>query len=265
MRRNVLIIFFAVICLTGCIGRSESNKILMPDNQQSAKSSRPERDLTIYNDDFRDVNENQWDFAQLTYSEDQLVNFKRAEMKYVDGYLVIETQKGFFSKAGYESKFTLSGDFDIEIDCKMHFNKNLSGMEERAVFSIGERDNDWKNASFAWIQLLNKPGWSDAIMDASAVVNNKFQTKKKVKISKFDGSLRFLREANELTMLYRTKNSLKWVNLAKVKYSTKNMKITFYAANFTLKLKSIDATKNFKAEFDEFRINAAYDVIESDI
>ena len=262
---NIPAFFVLILGLTPIFNDCWAIEGFVADNRQAAQVSTVNPDLSTYRDTFEKPKANLWDLAQLTYSKSQLPNFKRADIRYADGGLVIETQKGHFSKAGYESRFTLSGDFDIQIDCNTKFSKKLNGMEERVIFSIGERDKDWRDAAFAWIQLLNKPRWSKGIMEPLCRINKKYKTGKKINMSDFDGSLRFVRESKKLSMHYRQKNSPKWKKLATMNYSPADMKIIFYVSNYTLESRSITSETQFKARFQAFQINAAQYIIESDI
>lgn len=259
------VIIALMMWLTPIFGHCDTAVTKIAENRQKVENLSANASLSSYLDTFDKPKSNQWDMAQLTYSKAQLTNFKRADLRYVNGGLEIETQKGFYSKAGYESRFTLSGDFDIQLDCKTKFSKNLSGMEERIVFSIGERNKDAWDADFAWIQLLNKPKWSKGLMDASCMLGKKFKTGKKIKINAFDGSLRLMRKSKKISMFYRSKNQSKWVKMTTMKYSSADMKIIFYVSNFTAKRKSVTSDKQFKATFDTFQINTAQNIIESDI
>ena len=260
-----LLVVAIIMCLAPVLGIGAAAVRASADSRQVVEGSAANGPLSGYRDTFDRPNPNQWDLAQLTYSQQQLANFKRADMRHVNGSLEIETQKGFFSKAGYESHFTLRGDFDIQLDCRTQLNRKLRGMEERMVFSIAERDKDAWEADFAWIQLLNKPKWSKGYLDASCMLKKKFKTGKKIKMDAFDGSLRFMRSGTKLTMYYRPKSKSKWIKMTSMKFSSADMKIIFYVSNFTAKLKSVSSETTYQVAFDTFQINSAQKIIESDI
>ena len=222
--------------------------------------------LSYYNDSFDSHRTDLWDFAQLTYNPKQISKFKRADFKFNNGKLLIETKKGFFSKAGFESRFTLSGDFDIQIDCSTEFLNKSVGMDQRVLFSVSERGKLAEYSIVAWIQLLKKKGDSRGYMTASCnyPIGN-WETGNRTTIDTFDGTLRLIRKRGKIIMSYRLKNKHEWVKMASLDFTKKDMKIVFFVNNFIWGRKDIDANSGFKAAFDNFKINAAHAIIESEI
>ena len=109
-------------------------------------------------------------------------------------------------------------------------------------------------------------GKSRGYMDAT--YNNAFnnyKTAKYISIDKFDGTLRLIRKKRKIIMSYRLKENGEWVKLASPIFSKKDMKIVFFVNNFIWGRKKVSANSGFKAVFDNFKINAAHAIIESEI
>lgn len=263
-KKKFISIAILIACMFfACVSSEE--KIKIPSDSKPIENTMSNTALLSFQDSFDIPRPDLWDFAQLTYNKNQLENFKRATITYSDGAMSIKTTKNSFSKVGYESKFTLQGDFDIQIKCKAIFKKGLKGIDQRAVFSISERNQNAYLADFAWIQLLKKSKNTKITFDAAHSLNKKFKYDKIITGSDFDGYLRFVRKGTTLVTQIKDLQESQWTKLAKVKFTDNDMKIVFYGSNFTGKLKKISTDKSFQVKFDDFKIVNAQGIEESDI
>jgi len=68
------------------------------------ENSLPQSKLEYYNDTFDKMREDLWDRAGYLYREEQVQNFKQADLRFENGKLIIRTQTGSFSKGGIASR-----------------------------------------------------------------------------------------------------------------------------------------------------------------
>ena len=106
------------------------------------------------------MREDLWDRAGYLYREEQVQNFKQADLRFDNGKLIIRTQAGSFSKGGLSSKYVLRGDFDIQLNCRMDFIKGISSRDMDQAFNFGVFDKSLKigKMSMALIGLSMKGG-----------------------------------------------------------------------------------------------------------
>ena len=123
-----IIAFLSLIILAAVLACAAEKAALQ------VKNGLQQDELTYYSDTFDKIREDLWDRAGYLYREEQRQNFKPADMRFVDGKLIIRTQTGSFSKGGIASRYVLRGDFDIQLDCQMDLLKGISGMDQ--LFNI---------------------------------------------------------------------------------------------------------------------------------
>ena len=95
--------------------------------------------------------------------------------------------------------------------------------------------------------------------------NGKYHPGNSHEISNFDGTLRIVRKGSKITTLYRTKGGKEWKTLDTLWSTSNDLWFGFQLQNFTAKRTSITAKAPITATFDNFRINAAEEIIEGDI
>ena len=122
---------------------SETNKSAnLPSEKSLAQGG-----LAYYNDSFDRLREDVWEEAQLPYSG------KISHMPLIaveNGKLKISTRTGDFCKGGLGSRYTLKGDFDIQVDCQMDFLEWASGMDQVLLFVVQEK----RSGEFVSIGLI---------------------------------------------------------------------------------------------------------------
>ena len=77
--------------------------------------SLPQSEIAYFNDSFEKMREDLWDRAGYLNKEEQMQNFKQADLHFNSGKLILQTQTGSFSKGGLSSRYALRGDFDIQL------------------------------------------------------------------------------------------------------------------------------------------------------
>ena len=71
------------------------------DNAPKPKQARaPKNELIYYSDEFDNMREDLWDPVGYLYRDEQVQNFKKAEMNFEEGKLILHTRTGSFSKGG---------------------------------------------------------------------------------------------------------------------------------------------------------------------
>jgi hypothetical protein len=229
------------------------------------ENSLPQSELAYYSDSFDKMREDLWDRAGYLYQEEQVKNFKQANLLFENGRLIIQTQTGSFSKGGLSSRYSLSGDFDIQLNCQMNFIKGISGMDQ--AFNIGVFEKSLKKGkiSLAGIGLSMKEGSSQGYISSNCVANGKRKKGSFRKTDNFNGSFRLLRIGKAISTLYKSAGSPEWTRMNTFRLTDKDMLIGFQVRNFFANRTTIRANYSISATFDSLKINAAHAIIEEEI
>jgi hypothetical protein len=251
-------IFFVALSVffQGCATEPVSSKI---------ENGLPQSKLAFYNDSFDSLREDLWEKAGFTFSQTQLRQFKAASLTIENGVLRIETKTGGFSKGGLVSKYKLRGDFDVQVDCHIDFLIGIHDMDQVPGFGVVERGKTPGEMRGIFIGLLKKGQGGESIIYSNYREKRKLYPGNWHRTSDFHGTLRFVRTGHEISTLYKREGEAQWKKQNTFP-STKNDAIVgFGLQNFIVRRNSITAKSAITAKFDNFRINAAQEIIEEEI
>jgi hypothetical protein len=229
------------------------------------EKSLPQSELEYYNDSFDKIRDDFWDRAGYLWREEQIQNFKLADMRFENGKLFISTKTGSFSKGGLASKYAFRGDFDIQLDCRINFLKGTSGMDQLLNFLVIDKSGKIGKASVVVINLTMGEGSYQGWLGTGALINGRWNKGGSQKIENFDGTLRILRKGKNISTLYKKKRATAWNKMHTFRANDNDLVFGFQVRNFFNKRTTIRATQSISAEFDSFRINAAQEIIEEEI
>jgi hypothetical protein len=229
------------------------------------ENSLPQSKLEYYNDSFDKLREDLWDRAGYLPREEQVKNFKQADMRFDNGKLIIRTHTGSFSKAGLSSKYALRGNFDIQLNCRMDFIKGISGMDQ--VFTFGVYDKSLKKGelSFAIIGLFIEGGFNTGYLFGNCAVNGINKRGSSHRTENFNGTFRIVRSGKTVSTFYKNAEATEWAQINNFQVTDKDMMIGFQLRNFFLNRTIIEAKHSISAEVDSLKINAAREIIEEEI
>lgn len=229
------------------------------------ENSLPQGELARYNDSFDKMREDLWDRAGFLHKQEQIQNFKLADMHFESGKLIIRTKTGSFSKGGLGTKYSFRGDFDIQLDCRTQFLSSASGMDQLLNILVVDTSGMIGRPDTIFINLrigeLMHQGW----LESGAIINGRWKKGGSKLMENFDGTLRILRKGNRFSTLYKNKGASAWSNLYTFSATDNDMLFGFQVRNFFNKRTTIRATQSTSAEFYNFRINAAQGIIEEEI
>ena len=229
------------------------------------EKSLPQNKLAYYNDSFDKLRTDLWEKAGLIRNKAQMANFKLAKMRIDDGKLIMETKTGCFSKGGLASKYTLKGDFDIQVDCQIDFLKGLFDMDQSLIFLIIEKGGKLESNNIVFLNLFKKGDRDYNTVITGFWKNGKYHRGNWHKIKDFDGSLRIVRIGDEISTLFKRKGDTEWKKMDTFQSTPNDIMLGFKLQNFMRNRVSITARSPITATFDNFRINAAEEIIEEDI
>jgi hypothetical protein len=253
---------FLLLAFLGALLSCETDKA-----QLRIKNSLPQSELEYYNDSFDKMREDLWDRAGYLYREEQVKNFKQADLGFENGKLVIRTQTGSFSKGGLSSTYSLKGDFDIQLDCRMDFIKGISSMDMDQLVNLGvfEKSLTMGKMSTVIIGLSMKGGSDQVHLFSNYIVNGKRRGGSSQKIENYNGTFRILRTGKTISTLYKINGMAEWNRLNTFRVTDTDMLIGFQVRNFFGNRTTIEANHSISAEFDSLKINAAEQIIEGEI
>jgi len=240
----------------GCVTDTASLKI---------EKSLPQNKLAYYNDSFDKFRTDLWEKAGYIHSEAVKANLKLAKMEIKNGKLWVQTETGCFSVGGLGSRYAIRGDFDIQVDCQIDFLEGIYDMDQSLVFAAIGKGKELGKDDTVFLCLLKKGGRDFSTIFSAARKNGRFYLGDWHKIENFDGSLRIVRIGDEISTLFKRKGDAEWKKMDIFRSTPNDMMLGFKLQNFTLIRTSITARSPITATFDNFRINAAEDIVEEDI
>lgn len=240
----------------GCVTDTATLKI---------EKTLPQSKLAYYNDSFDKFRTDLWEKAGYIPNEAQKANFKLAKVRIQDGKLWVQTETGCFSKGGVGSKYGLKGNFDIQVDCQIDFLEGLYDMDQLLNFLIVEKGKELKTMNSVFLCLYKKGGRDFNTIFSGFRKNGRFHRGNWYRIGNFDGTLRIVRIGDRISMLFKRKGDAEWKKMDTFQSTPNDVMIGFKLDNFTSMRTSITARSHITATFDNFRINAAEEIIEEDI
>lgn len=221
--------------------------------------------LAYYSESFDKLRSDLWDKSGFAFEETQLENIKLADMSIEDGKLILRTKIGAYSKAGLGSRYALRGDFDIQIDCQIDFYQEMSGMDQLVHFLVIDKTMDYESMNLVTINLVKRgEAFKSYIVTAFRKQGN-YKNFNYEEIKQFHGSLRITRLGSRVSTFYREGSEEKWKRLGTTSFNTNDVLVSLGATNFVAAREKIDASKSITVTFDNFRINAAQEIVEDEI
>jgi hypothetical protein len=251
----VLSVAFSGLFL-GCVTDTTSLKI---------EKSLPQNKLAYYNDSFDKFRTDLWEKGGYIPNEAQKANFNLARVGVRGGKLSIKTETGCFSKGGLGSKYALRGNFDIQVDCQIDFLEGVYDMDQLLSLLVIERGKELKTMNSVMFGLNKKGGRDFNKIFSGSRKNGRYHRGNAYGIGNFDGTLRIVRIGDRVSGLFKRKGDAEWKKMDTFQSPPNDVMIGFGLVNFTAGRTSITAESPITATFDNFRINAAEEIIEEDI
>jgi hypothetical protein len=224
-------------------------------------------ELARYNDSFESLRGDLWEKIGFIRGASLRTDFKQADLLVEGGRLKIETKTGCFSSGGVTSKFFFRGDFDVQVDCDVDFLKQLPSMDQLVYFLASDMTAELEDSKLenVFLQMI-KEGAGEAYISGYSLSRGKRDRCSASKIGdRFRGSLRIVRVGNLITLMYATTPGGEWQTACSFSRPANDTRINIGVRNFFERRTAIDATSPVMAQFDNFRVNAAQEITESEI
>jgi hypothetical protein len=223
--------------------------------------------LAYYNDSFDKFREDIWEKAALTWTREQLADYKLADITIENGQLSIKTKKGGFSQGGLGSKYVLRGDFDVQLDCHIDFLKRGQEIDQYLFFFVvGRQAKGKKDRSVANIGVVKKAGKRKGIIfSRQRIEGERLPVSKGPRIGRFHGSFRIVRIGDRMSTRFKKKGEDLWREMSSFTFPLEGARLGFTLQNFIAQRTSVTASASISARFDNFKINAAQGIIEDEI
>ncbi len=249
-----------LICLTllifACVTERASLKI---------EKSLPPSKLAYCNDSFDKLREDMWENSNYIPGEAAMSNFKPADVRIEDGKLRVTTKTGYFSKGGLSTKYTIKGDFDIQIDCHIDFLEGNYGMDQFVHLFVVDKGKEIEALDGVMFGLVKRGDRDIGTIFSGYYEKGRYQFGAWHYMGNFHGALRIVRMGDKISLLHREQGKEGWKELDTIRSTTKDLMFAFRVGNFIVKRTSITAGSSVIARFDNFRINAAEGIIEDEI
>jgi hypothetical protein len=233
--------------------------------QLQIENSLPQIELAYYSDTFDNMREDLWDRAGYLYREQQLHNFKQAEMRFENSKLIIRTRTGSFSKGGLSSRFALRGDFDIRLACRTNFKPGISGMDQLVGLGVFDQSLKKNKITNATIGLSIRAGSDQGYLISNSIFNGKRRSGNSRNSDNFNGIFRIKRNGKYISTLYKRNGAVEWSKLNTFHLTDNDMLIGFMVQNFFRNRTNIQAKHPISVELDSFIISSAQKIIEDEI
>ena len=236
----------------------------MQQTSPQTGSGLPADKLGLYSDSFDSFRPELWDKAGYI-QEPHLASYKQADLWVADGKVTVKTKPGFFSKGGLALKPGLRGDFDVQVDCQIDFQMDLSGMDQVLLFGALEKGGEAETMDGVFVGLFKRRESLKSFIFCAHRLNKTYQRTYANEIGDFDGTLRIARVGDNVTAFYKERNDDQWTKMSTFPFSNVDIMPGFKVQNYTADRTSIEATTGITATFDNFRINAAQEIVEPEI
>jgi len=172
---------------------------------------------------------------------------------------------GGFSKGGFASKYAFRGDFDIQVDCHIDFLKGLQDMDQQISLLVVDKSEEVGATDLVKIGLCKRGTLYKSYIYSGYCVKGKYHRGKVREIGNFSGTLRIFRSGSKISTFYKREGDKAWKKMNTFGLTSKDVILGFGVQNFLSKRTYIKANSPITAIFDNFRINAAQQIIEEDI
>ena len=230
-------------------------------------NSLPVEKVARYNDSFDSMRADMWDKIGFIRGASVRTDFRQADVSIESGRLKVETKTGCFSSGGISSKFYFRGDFDVQVECDVNFLKHINSMDQLIYFLAADITTELEDSKLENVFLqLDKEGMGQTYITGASIKQGKRDRCYVKKIDDyFKGAFRIVRIGNQITLLYSTNPGGEWQKACSFSRSSNDTRINLGVRNFFERRVSIDARSPFTVQFDNFRVNAAQKIIESEI
>jgi len=234
---------------------------------ECAAESTGARDLSRYHDSFDKFREDLWEKTGFIPGQGiREDNFKLADVAIDGGMARVKTATGCFSLGGLGSKFVIRGDFDVQVDCSVSFVTGVRDTDQVVMFSVLDKtkellDRELGVASIVLVKIAMRKGRIfSGYMEGGNWSRGSWE-----EAEGFHGTLRITRAGKEVTALCRKEGEQEWKKLNAFTWSANDVIVNFKAQNYSAKRTSQKASVPVVATFDNFKVNAAREIIEPEI
>lgn len=231
------------------------------------ENSLPPQSLARYNDSFDTFREDLWDKYGFIPDRDKKAGEPRlAEVSIEEGALRVETRTGCFSLGGLISKFVVKGDYDIQINCRPRFLQDAADMDQVVMLSLIDKTKELQDQELESVNIgLSKVPGRPPFLFTGVRQAGVFQRGKIQPAEHFTGELRITRAGSRVSTMFKRQGDKDWTDMSVFTRPANDLVVSFKVQNFNVDRTSIGAGKPFVVFFDEFRLNAAHKIIESEI
>jgi hypothetical protein len=230
------------------------------------EKSLPQSQLEYFSDSFDTFQEGLWEKVPVhmpkTVKEG---DFRLGDISIDKGKLKISTKPDCFSKVAIVSKFTLRGDFDIQIDCDTDFMEGKLDRDHYLFFINLHKVKELAKRTIVGISFFKKGENNPGVFRSGLWSHRRFHGQKRLELDRFHGSVRFVKVGQKISTLFKTGGELKWKEMATFPCATEDFKIVIGLQNFIGRKSLTPAKSSISAMVDNFKINAAENIIEEEI
>lgn len=229
---------------------------------QFAKSI-PQDQLKDISDSYSTFQEAFWEKVQLSLpTVVKESDFQPGEINTFGRKLEIMTKPESFSKAEIASKFRLKGDFDIQMDCDIDFMEERLGGDHYFFFVNLHDEKRITRRNTVGMSFSKKGEMNSGVLRSVWWSHGRLSDQRKVEITGFQGSIRFVREGQKIFTLFKRNTELEWTEMASFSCSSDVLRLVIGLQNFIGRKNIAPAQSSLLAIVDNFKVNTAEYIIE---
>ena len=229
---------------------------------QFAKSI-PQNQLEYISDSYSTFQEAFWEKIQVSLpTVVKESDFQPGEINNFGRKLEIMTKPENFSKAEIASKFRLKGDFDIQMDCDIDFMEERLGGDHYFFFVNLHDEKKITRRNTVGMSFSKKGEMNPGVLRSVRWSHGRLSEQRKVEITVFQGSIRFVREGQKIITLFKRNTELEWTEMASFSCSSDVFRLVIGLQNFIGRKNIAPAQSSLLAIVDNFKINTAEYIIE---
>jgi hypothetical protein len=144
--------------------------------------------------------------------------------------------------------------------------EDVQDMDQVVTFFALDKSKELEDDKLEFVLIgPGKTPGTPAILQSGYHEKGKWTGTNRIEVNRFQGTFRIIRIGKVFTTLYKNEGESEWRRLSAVSRTTNDIILAITAQNFASGRTSIGATGSFRASFDNFRINAAQKIEESEI
>lgn len=263
--RSPLLLLVLLLSFSACV--TDERAVRVEKGPAAVQKALSRTELARFCDTFDKFREDLWTTSGYIPREElRGKNFKMADVRVKDGQLRMETKTGCFSGGGVGSNFGLQGDFDIQVDCRLEFLKDAADMEQVVMVNVVDTTKELSDSEMESVSIgLFKSRRQPSRVQTFYRETGRIRELKTRPCGDFHGAFRVVRRGKTVETMFRDGGETGWKSLGRYTWPASEAAVSLKVQNFGVNREAIGVASALSILFDNFVINSADRIVESEI